>query len=113
MVERNLIFPKFTFKSFISKWIDGWCKQRKIKYPSPYSEARGSGERCLEAVGESATMYDAAKLMTTNGVHRAWILGVGGIPVGCVSATDVLRCVGSVHRRIDTRPVPIVETPSA
>lgn len=80
------------------------------------TEARGSGDRRLDAVGEEASMLDAARLMVSRRVHRAWVIGVGGVPAGCVTCTDVLRCVGSAHRRMDrlrTRAVPIVETPSA
>ena len=78
----------------------------------------------MDAVPETATVCDAARLMVKYGVHRAWVLGggaaamVGYTPVGCVTATDVLRCVGSAHSRYnsaakESRSVPIVETPSA
>lgn len=66
---------------------------------------------------ERRRRYRGARLMVTRGVHRAWVVGVGGVPVGCVSATDVLRCVGTVHQRVDARnrtwAVPIAETPPA
>ena len=67
------------------------------------SEARGSGERRIDAVAEKANVYDAARLIVTQGVHRAWVLGQGGAPLGCVTCTDVLRCVGTVNKRQDMR----------
>ena len=85
--------------------------------------ARGSGERRMDAVNETASVLDAARVMVQYGVHRAWVISMGtaggnagGAPVGCVTATDVLKCIGSAHRRYDSaaaHPVPIVETPPA
>jgi CBS domain-containing protein len=66
--------------------------------------------RRLTAVRDDANVIDCARAMLDDGVHRAWILSDRDVPVGCVSATDVLRCVSTAHRRYApqrSRPVQV------
>ena len=69
------------------------------------ARARGHPRHRMDAVGESATVFDAARMMTNAREHRAWIVDERDAPVGCVTCTDVLRCVAAA-RLEETTPRP-------
>lgn len=69
------------------------------------ARARGHPRHRLDAVGENATVFDAARMMTSAREHRAWIVDERDAPVGCVTCTDVLRCVAAA-RLEETPPRP-------
>ena len=50
-----------------------------------------AAERALLSVSHKSTVFAAAQLMLTHGVHRVWLVDDDEVPVGVVSVTDVLR----------------------
>lgn len=70
----------------------GLCKL-ELALQTPVGEF--SGKRKFHAVGVDATLGELLGVLADQRLHRVWLTGITGKPIGLVSLTDLLKFIGS------------------